>query len=440
MKVNPLIAKITRPAITLVALILILMPFHAFLTVWLNSLVGHYTALRLWKEVLLVILTGVTIYILVTDAVRRRQFMASKLNRLIAAFLAVIFIWGLISYLTHHVTLKALGYGWIIDARFLLFFLVVSVLASYSDRLRRDWSKFLLWPAAIVVAFGLLQYFVLPNDFLKHFGYNDATIFPYETINHNINYIRVMSTLRGANPLGAYLVLVVSLLGALWLKRREHWKLVAGFLGIVALGLTFSRSAWIGLVLALITLILASLKTTRSRQIALGTGVIIVLVVGGAGLALRHNSAFQNTIYHTSDQSKVATSSNEGHASALKDGLRDVVHQPLGLGTGTAGPASVYNAGKVRIAENFFVQIAQETGVLGVALFIAIQLYVGRALWRKRQDPLALGLVAALVGISFVNLLSHAWADDTIAYLFWGLAAVALASQVKPVSSKKHEA
>lgn len=28
-----------------VAVVLVLMPFHAFLTVWLSSLFGHYTAL-----------------------------------------------------------------------------------------------------------------------------------------------------------------------------------------------------------------------------------------------------------------------------------------------------------------------------------------------------------------------------------------------------------
>ena len=34
-------------------LIILLMPFHAFLTVWIASGVDHYTAVRLWKEALL---------------------------------------------------------------------------------------------------------------------------------------------------------------------------------------------------------------------------------------------------------------------------------------------------------------------------------------------------------------------------------------------------
>jgi len=41
-------------------------------------------------------------------------------------------------------------------------------------------------------------------------------------------------------------------------------------------------------------------------------------------------------------------------------------------------------------------------------------------------------LFAALIGL-FVNLLSHAWADDTLAYLFTrGLAGIALSQQHVP--------
>jgi len=46
---------------------------------------------------------------------------------------------------------------------------------------------------------------------------------------------------------------------------------------------------------------------------------------------------------------------------------------------------------------------------------------------RARGSRLALVAFAALVGISFVGLLSHVWADDTLAFIWWGLAGVALA-------------
>lgn len=438
---KPLTLKFATLAATLTAVILVLMPFHAFLTVWLNSLIGHYTLLRLWKETLLLVLVGIAMYLLWRDKAARTKFIASRLNQLIVAFIAVITLWGVVAYLTHHVTPKALGYGLIVDTRFLFFFLAVSVFARYSPRLKELWPKLVLWPAMIVVLLGLIQYAMLPYDFLRHFGYTDTTIFPYETINHNIHYIRIMSTLRGANPLGAYLIVVISLLAAWWLKRKPRGAIIGGILATVALVLTFSRSAWIGLVLAMAMLLWASVRTHSSRKVALLGGVGVILIAAVAGLALHRNAAFQNAIYHTDDKSKIATTSNEGHASALKNGLRDVAHQPLGEGTGTAGPASVYNANKVRIAENYFVQIGQEVGWLGIALFVAINLYLGRELWHRRADPLALGLLAALVGLSFVNLLSHAWADDTLAYVFWGLAGIAVAQTTdKPKNKPRFKA
>ena len=75
--------------------------------------------------------------------------------------------------------------------------------AIRTQRLRAGWSRLVLWPAFVVIVFGLLQALVLPNDFLRHFGYGHATIMPMETINNNKAYIRVMSTLRGANALPA---------------------------------------------------------------------------------------------------------------------------------------------------------------------------------------------------------------------------------------------
>jgi O-antigen ligase len=155
-------------------------------------------------------------------------------------------------------------------------------------------------------------------------------------------------------------------------------------------------------------------------------------------LALHNNQHFQNFIFHTQDNSAVATSSNEGHASAFRQGIEDLETDPLGQGPGTAGPASVYNNHQPRIAENYYIQLAQEAGIPGLLLFVAIVVVVGYLLWTRRETTLALSLFAALVGISVVNLFSHAWTDDTLAYIWWGLAGLAVGTPVlKKVSNEK---
>jgi hypothetical protein len=71
-----------------------------------------------------------------------------------------------------------------------------------------------------------------------------------------------------------------------------------------------------------------------------------------------------------------------------------------------------------------------------MALFIAINVYIGRELWRRRTDALALGLFVSLIGLTFVNMLSHAWSDDTLTYLWWGLAGIALTTTTKSSRQK----
>jgi O-antigen ligase len=434
MKASTLKYGVLTLTLSLISIILALLPFHAFLTIWASTVFGHYTALRLWKEVLMAIAGLGVLYLVLFDRKVRLHTLRRKLTWLILAYLVVQIVWGLVAWHKGGASLKAMSYGVLLNCRFLLFFLLAWVVAVRTDRLERRWPKLLLWPSIIVVVFGLLQVFVLPIDFLRHFGYGPDTIGPMATINHNVNYLRYMSTLRGANPLGAYLLLPISALVVLLVRypRSWNWTKVLLLVGSSAMLLfSFSRSAWIGAVLSIATAILAASPAAwwrrHHRPLIAGAAVVVLLFVGGA-FALRGNSGFQNFVFHTQDNSAVKTTSNGAHLTAVRDGLTDIAKTPLGHGPGSAGPASIYNAQPGRIAENYYIQIGQETGWVGLALFVTIVAAVGYILWTRRQMTLALTLLAALVGISFVNLLSHAWTDDTLAYIWWGLAGIAIAT------------
>jgi hypothetical protein len=407
--------------------ILLLMPFHAFLTVWLSGLVGHYTALRLWKEVLLIVCIIGTAYLIATDHKIRSHTITRRLVWLIFAYMALSVIWGLLALNQHDVTAKALVYGLIVNLRFLAFFLVTWAAALRLNRLRTKSERLVYWPAIVVVVIGLLQIFLLPNDFLRHFGYNASTILPVETINHNQNYVRFFSTLRGANPLGAYLLIPISLVTAWLLSARRSWR-QALFLAaaLVVLFFTFSRSAWVGAALAVVTVFFLSRLSRRSQQISLAVAGCLVLVGAALAIGFRHDMKFENFVLHTQTHSAVPTTSDQGHVAALKNGLRDLSHHAMGDGPGTAGPASVYNNHPVRIAENYYIQIGQEVGWIGLLMFVLINVGVGYLLFVRRADPLALSLFASLIGITFISMLSHAWTDDTLAYVWWGLAGIAM--------------
>jgi len=420
------------------AVIIVLLPFHAFLTVWAASLIGHYTALRLWKEVLLVVVFAGAVIVAARNrpewSAVRKIFGSTVRCSLAKLYGALCVAAVVIAYAAGGVTFKAAVFGLILDLRFLTFFGIVWLVSAHGGQLiYKYWRPLLLIPAAAVIVFGLLQFTVLPADFLRHFGYGPDTIPAIQTIDQKAAYQRIQSTLRGANPLGTYMVLIITAVSALLLKKSKHrvWYALGFAAACLTLALTYSRSAWIGSVIAVGWLIFQALRASKLLRNVLVAVAVAVMAFAGAGYTLRNNDTFQNTFFHTDEHSQSSESSNQGHFAATASGLKDIIKYPLGSGTGTAGPASLYNNHPARIAENYFVQIGQETGVLGLGLFIAINVLLGLELWRRRGNPLAVVLLASLFGINFINLLSHAWTDDTISYIWWGLAGAVIAVPVQ---------
>ncbi len=419
------------------AVVIILLPFHAFFTTWLGSNFGHLDAWRIWKEVLLVGLIPPTLVLLWSRPRLVKQLFANWLIRCIVAYIMLYLLLGLLALSNGNVNANALIYSWLSNLRFLGFFIVVLVIANFVPRLRTYWQQLVLLPGAIVVAFGLLQRLVLPYDFLKHFGYGDKTIPAYQTVDQKLAYRRVQSTLRGANPLGAYLVLVF---GALLPGKPQLKKYLALFATAMVLFYTYSRSAWIGVVLTLACYGYLSITNTKLRRRLAVLAVVGVVVVGLGVIDQRHNKIVENTFFHTDTTSQSGQSSNTSRAAALEDGVHDIILEPFGRGPGTAGPASTRNNHPARIAEDYYLQVGQEAGMLGLILFLAINWQVSMLLYKGRQDEFNRILLATLIGISFINLLSHAWADDTLGLLWWGLAGLALSPVIlSPDKHKHHE-
>src|SRR5579872_4649800 len=221
----------------LLAAILVLVPFDGFLTVWLASLFGHYTAFRLWDEALLALAAGMAIWLALH--VRGRLTKVGRwLLGLSLLYSGLHVLIGLIAFRQHAVNVTALGDGLILNLRLIVVLWLGVLAASASDWLKRQWRPLVLIPAAIVSAFAILQIVALPHNFLSHFGYSQATIVAEETIDNNPNFQRAQSTLRGANPLGAYLVIVLAVLAVLWLQDRPRRWLYGGA-GALALGALF---------------------------------------------------------------------------------------------------------------------------------------------------------------------------------------------------------
>ena len=421
------VSKLAKRLSVLTAVILALLPFHALFTTWAGSNFGNYDLIKIWKEILIVAMMPAIIWLALQSGQLKTWFKKSWIVRLYILYILLHIVLGLLALSWHQVNATALIYALIINLRFIGFFLLCLVLASYSDILKKYWKKILIWPATAVVTFGLVQKFILPYTFLSHFGYAPKTIPAYQTVDANIDYRRIQSTLRGANPLGAYLVLIIPAFLFIFRHRVYIW-LISLATASTVLFYSYSRSAFVGLALAITSLGWILMRRPTAKWII--TGVVSLLVISGLYIGFRSNQTVQGIFLHTSDTSSSVVSSNEVRNAALIDSARDVIHQPWGRGPGSAGPASFRNSHSARIAENYYLQIGEEVGILGLLIFVAVGLLTAKELWLRRTDVLAQILLASLVGITFVNLVSHAWADDTLSLLWWGLAGIALAPAI----------
>lgn len=404
---------------------------HAPLTVWLGTIVSDYGLLiKSWKEIIMALLVPVAI-ILVTRRKLWMEFSRDWLFRLLIAYAALHAIIALI--LWHGAKVTAAGLA--IDLRYILFFALVYTLIRIIPEYRKKIVMIVATGAVVVVGFATLQLF-LPADILSHIGYGDKTIQPYLTVDTNEDYVRVNSTLRGPNPLGAYAAVVLAVVTAFVLlqKRRLEDKRIAvlvGTLGLcsaVALWISYSRSAGVAGIIAVLGVVIV----TKFRQIPTkiwGMSLVVVSTVLLTLFVLQDTSFVSNVVLHDDPTVGASVSSNEGHAESLAAGFERMLVQPLGGGIGSTGSASLLS-GDGNIIENQYLFIAHETGWLGIGLYLAIFVIIMQRLWRRRADWLALGVFAGGVGLALIGLLQPVWVDDTVSIVWWGIAAVAIIGKV----------
>ncbi|MFA5172706.1 MAG: O-antigen ligase family protein [Sulfuriferula sp.] len=403
---------------------------HAPLTVWLGTVWPAYEQIiKAWKELLM----GLAFVLLIVIAARQKmigRFLSDRLIQLSLVYAGLHFIMISIFHPFADGGLQAAGAGLLIDLRFVLYFVLVYCTVTLLPQTRRAFIAVIAGGAMVVLGFALLQLFVLPRDILAHIGYSKQTIAPYLTVDQNPDYIRINSTLRGPNPLGAYVVIVLSAVLAVAIKygrkleRRKVYALggIATAAGIV-LGASYSRSSLIGVLVAMVVTIgaVASVKARRRLAGIVFACVVVIAIILAIG---RTNPVISNVIWHDNPTGGSQVDSNQGHAESLVDGTIRMLRQPLGGGVGSTGSASL-DGKQPLIVENQYLFIAHEIGWLGLALFIWLFVEIMRRLWQRRHGSLALSVFASGCGLAVIGLLLPVWTDDTVSIIWWGLAAVA---------------
>jgi O-antigen ligase len=229
-----------------------------------------------------------------------------------------------------------------------------------------------------------------------------------------IQHGRATGTFILPGELAAYLIVFLPIAYALALIGRQRalrvaaW--VAASIGLVALGLTFSRAGWMGFAATVVFLIAA--QTRRSRHA--GTAVAVVAAAGVAAVLLLFNS------HH--DPSEDYTRISIWQAAA-----QIIDRFPL-TGVGPFDFSRLYAIVHVPVAEatafhahSLYLTFFAELGILGLSAFLwngwtlAVELRKRVARAKPEAALLALAVAAGLVGVAVQGLI------DTMSIVIFGL-------------------
>lgn len=438
----------TRAAAILFLGLIAYLPVHIFISTVLGANFGGLELFKASKDIAIVMIGLLLLPYMVTN--RKEVF-----NMLFKDSLGIVCVGYIVLHLLffglRHQDLDSAALGLLYNTRYIFLFLLVLVLAkAEKEYITSSILAKIVVISSIVVGFvGMLQYYVLPENFFEKLGYSMKNgALPWFYIDGKPDFPRIMSTMRDPNSLGSYLLIPLSLVGAklligyksMSIRMRYYAFGIIGLL-IAALLLAFSRSGIVGLLITLVTLIVLANEgwIKRNFRKVLSLGVFALIIVVGTGVIFMQTNprTFKNVVFHADEQTSYRDP-NELRVDFLKRSIKDIGHHPFGSGLGTAGLASMKNEERgVNLTENYYLQLALEVGVVGLGLFLAISSivvirlhkiwYTGRGI-----DPLA--LLASFAGLFVTNMLAHIWTNETIALIWWSLAAVCLAEQ--PIKSK----
>lgn len=418
----------------LVAVLFSMAPFHAFLMTWFRHLGLDgipNTLVSAWREIIL--------FFLLLSAYPEIEHFFRKAGKsdfwdfVRKNYFSLIFFFGIpfMFVIFGNALPKDDGNPlaqWLWGARYDLlpfFILLLFQFLIFSKEQIQKLLKIILGVGFFVTVFGLIHALFLPQDFLTFFGYSinrniwDPTmaISSCQFLEHTQNFCRATSFFGGPTRYGTYLLLILSLSVMSFSETKEKKrKIFLGLLIVLSLTnilLTYSRSIWVGF-LALVVASLILLGRERIKPLPWGKILATIIALFAVFIFFTYDS-LQTILFRASSTSE--------HWQLMKEGWRQFLQHPFGLGLGTVGPASVYF--KKFITENWYIQIALETGVLGILLFLAALFQIFKNLLEKIREggfsSLSTALFLTLLGISVAGLFTHSFEETTTVILLFGL-------------------
>lgn len=466
-----------------------LLPFHNLFRTFVDQEpLKFVNALDYWRQGMLALLLALLLW------QQRRKLPEIVVNprtfwKILALHQKVLIIFALLGLIYIVVAPKLIVglAGFVQDYSCFGVYLVARFVGAGRGTFLKTLARSPLAPLWLVVASGglvgvitIYQYLIVGTaSFMIWTGYAIGTPL-FNTLTTNFLYgtkdslpvYRAVSTLMDPLVLSFYATAAAFLMLGLfsyWKKLNQKLWLLAVAVGLInALLLSYTRSTWVGAVVALIVLIgLAIFKQVRPaswKNLLLYLVVIAVIFscdfipwndfVGGSGndpLAATGGLVVSLTSYAGATlQGSDATS--DYHINSLLDvGVKQILlHHPLGAGLGMEGDIANHfiSTGTIKNplpwVESYYFVIAGEMGVIGLLLFLIL---LGAVAWdlfkdwrfseknRGWQLGLSVAALTALIGVAIASITLPTWSDPAVAWTLWGIIGLAFspaARQLQP--------
>ena len=216
-----------------------------------------------------------------------------------------------------------------------------------------------------------------------------------------------------AGPLALIYTLPVSRLRIVWRISLSGLLL----LGALAIGVTFSRSAWVGFLVGGVILLVSGRRFNRWLTVSVG----LTCAAGLAFVAVSQATAISPRIGNVQTQSE--TRSALERTVLTRESLSIISQKPLtGTGIGTFALASIPGREGDLISEpvhNIPLLAASELGLLGGFITLALGFTLLWGVWTAKR-PVAVVFSAVLLGLICIGLFDHyLWSQAPGRELLW---------------------
>ncbi len=349
---------------------------------------------------------------------REDKFVSAPINMPILVFLGILTLSTVFS-ISQRSSLKFLIFAL---AAFGMYFMIVNVVNT-REKLNNV-IKLFVFITFIMACYGILQYFIVaPMDEL----WGDISLHPDLKA-------RTVATFSNPNTFAEYLEYMLPVAVALFFAAKGiKKKLINGFVAatmVICLILTFSRGSYIGFAAAMLVFVI--IKYARH--------IPVLIISGIAALPFAVRLMPAAVVQRASSIGSLADSSNAYRVLVWQGTLRmikDFWISGIGLGHEAFQVAFLeytFNNSRVEHAHNTLLEIAAESGITGLLVFLWILAVFVISIIKFSNNTknrlysfLSIGLLCSVVSLLAHGIAEHIFYEPKLTITFWIVAGLAMA-------------